>query len=109
MSAVNDMIRLLDEEHRILTEGNYAALEELLRRKSGLRAALSDTEDRASLDRLARLATRNAALIAAAQLGFQSARTRLKDIREGRTNATYTREGLRQPLARAARRMEQKF
>ena len=109
MTPVRAMIALLQDERQLLMTGDYAAMDGLLRQKIILSGQLDGVKADAELPELARQAARNADMIAAARHSFESARSRIRDIREGRSQSTYGRDGSRQFLSKAASRIEQKF
>lgn len=111
MRPATRMIRILDEEFRILTTGNYAALPFLTTRKEELCRFLNEAPDNdpEMVEALAVAAARNAGLIEAAKRGFEQARIHIREIRDGTSHATYGRSGMRRPLSRCPSRIEQKL
>ncbi|MEQ9041653.1 MAG: hypothetical protein RIE24_25285 [Silicimonas sp.] len=110
MSATQDMIGLLEEEYRILTRGDLAALSDLVARKEILESRLrNDEPDAEALRILAGSAIRNDALVDATQRGLDQARVLIREIREGLTQATYSQNGVRRTLSRNPGRFEQKL
>jgi flagellar biosynthesis/type III secretory pathway chaperone len=111
MNIAEKITELLDEEYRLLTRADYAALPELTERKERLARQLRELPgpDRAALATLAKAVARNAELIEAARRGIEQARVQIRDIREGMTQTTYCRSGVRRPLSRNPSRIEQKL
>ena len=111
MTAARDMIDILDEEYRLLKNGAYDGLSDLLTRKEALERRLADepSPKREDISRLALALDRNAEMIAAAQRGFQQAGLQIREIREGLDQATYGRDGARRSLSRNPHSLEQKL
>lgn len=110
MSGVEDLEAILLDEHDVLTQGRYEDLPDLVARKeAALRRGVSVSDaDPASLARLSKLAGQNALLIEAAHRGLEAGRDELRAIRKGFSQATYGKDGARQPLARLPGHMERK-
>lgn len=111
MTAARDMIDILDEEYRLLKDGAYDGLSELLTRKEALERRMADepSPERDEISHLASALDRNAEMIAAAQRGFQQAALQIREIREGLSQATYGRDGARRSLSRNPHSLEQKL
>ena len=111
MSRIEDILGLLEEEHRALASGDLAALEPLLKRKEVLAEGLSDMKggDARSLRRALDLSTRNGDLFSAAQLGLARAERQIRGLRTGMAQATYDRDGSRRPMSRMPGRVEHKL
>ena len=110
MSVADEMVRLLEEEARILTGGRFNSLAGLVARKEALEARCGDLSgaDPGLVRRIAALAERNAGLIEAAQRGIRAARDEMRAVREGLAQATYDEAGARRPLGPRATRLERK-
>ena len=111
MNSLRKITEILDEEYRILTRGDYAALPDLTDRKEELERQLLEApeQDREALASLAGAAARNAELLEAARRGIEQARVQVREIRDGMTQATYGRSGVRRPLSQSPSRIEQKL
>lgn len=112
MNVVNEIEDVLRQEQELLLSGNYAALEALVRRKSGLVKRLSESRPnipREAYAQLARRASQNEALLGAAQRGLQSALTQLRQLAAAEEQATYSREGKRRVLSRYPSSITEKY
>jgi hypothetical protein len=114
MSAIREMIDILDEEYRLLTLGSYDGLPELLTRKEAQEGRLAKelSPENGLIPVLSSALERNAEIIAAAQRGFAQAQAQIREIREireGLNQATYGRDGARRSLSRNPHSLEQKL
>lgn len=111
MSAIREMIDILDEEYRMLTLGSYDGLPELLTRKEAQEGRLAKelSPENGLIPVLSSALERNAEIIAAAQRGFAQAQAQIREIREGLNQATYGRDGARRSLSRNPHSLEQKL
>ena len=94
-SDLQDLKRLLEDERHYLKEGGFSALPALVKRKEALLVRLSaQSSDLAGLRAAVVRAEENQRLIVAALKGIQSARQRLRAIRDaGNGMGTYTAKG----------------
>jgi len=102
MNVVNEIEDVLQQEQELLLSGNYAGLEALIRRKSGLVKRLSETRPNVpgeAYAQLARRASQNEAMLGAAQRGLQSALAQLRQLAAAEEQSTYSREGKRRFLS----------
>ena len=103
MSVVAELESVLAEEQKILLTGHYSKLAVLADRKAKLAEMLSleelDFPEEVYKSLVAR-AAHNEALLASARRGIQAAISQLKEFSNGEHQSTYSKEGLRQPLAR---------
>jgi len=103
MSVVADLETLLELERTLLLKGDYEALHALIEKKVALESRLSSkkpdlpAEDYA---RLSKMAKHNEALLSSAQHGLQSAIAQIRQLTDGESQKTYSKDGQRRSLSR---------
>jgi len=103
------LIRLLERERQLLTEGRLPDLAGLADEKERLLAALDrDRPDAALLRRIQAAARRNADLLRAVQAGLIAARARIDQIVRGATFETYTPCGDRRQVSPNPRKLHRR-
>lgn len=112
MNIVQELEDVLAEEQKHLLSGDFAALEELVDRKAELTEKLAKKKPDLPKDvyeRLADHAAHNEALLGSARRGLQAAMALLRQMSDGETQQTYSREGTRRPLSRSPASVTQKL
>lgn len=104
MNIVKDLEKLLSHERALLLAGDYEGLHALTERKLDMEERLAKSKPDLPAEnyaRLAKMAKHNEALLASAQRGLQSAIAQLKQLSDGESQKTYSRDGQRMSLSRA--------
>lgn len=112
MSVVTDLEKLLTEERALLLAGDYAGLDGLIERKSKLEQRLAEKKPDLSVEayeQLAQKAKHNEALLEAAQRGLHSAMSQLRQLADGESQKTYSKDGQRTSLSRKPVSIAQKI
>lgn len=107
---LSDLTRLLEDERRCLKGGGFSALPALVRRKEALLAGLSgQSPAQPGLRAAFAQAEENQRLIVAALKGIQSARQRLRAIRDaGNGMGTYSAKGQAMRLGQDVSQVERR-
>lgn len=111
MSIAKDLEKLLSRERALLLAGDYEGLHALIEKKMELEGRLADTKPNLPIEdcvRLSEMAKHNEALLASAQRGLQSAIAQLKQLADGETQKTYSKDGQRTSLSRKPTSVAQK-
>ena len=111
MSALENALRLLEEERRLLKAGDFEALKEVLPKKQELALQLAEMAnfDVDAADRLRAAADRNGELLEAARQGLALAEARIRDIRQGMAQTTYCRDGARRQMSQHPGKIAQRL
>ncbi len=107
--AARDLLRLLDRERDLLTQGAAGEAAALAARKSDLADRIEREGGPAELlGKIRQRAERNLPLLEAARAGAEAAQTRLKGILGGVRTQTYSAEGRTVALEGGQRRLERR-
>ena len=103
MSLLEKLEKLLDEEKRMLLEGQYSSLATLSEIKLKLLERFSYISINGTSENVQRViekAKRNEALLESAQRGIKSAMMHVSEVAEG-SFQSYSKEGQRAPLSKS--------
>ena len=112
MSIVSELEKILEDEQRHLLTGNFDGLQSLVEKKTRLATRLAKKKPELSgeiYQELSRKAAQNEALLDAARRGLQSAMSQLKQLSDGESQKTYSKEGFRTSLSRKPNSLIQKI
>ncbi len=103
MSVIADLEALLERERDLLLKGDYEALYALIEKKVALESRLSSKKPKFPVEdyaRLSKLAKHNEALLLSAQHGLQSAIVQIRQLTDGESQKTYSKDGRRRSLSK---------
>lgn len=111
MSTVEEIRKVLEAERISLLSGDFDTLEKLIARKAILVDKMTSQNPDVSkhlLEELSLKARHNESLLVSARRGLQSAMAQLKQLSDGESQKTYSREGRRKSLTITPTSMTQK-
>ena len=109
MTAGEQLIRLLDLEHKLITQGAFEALEPLLERKERLsQDLLREDIGEAVLAKIRQKSEGNGLLLEAAARGIRAALSQVEDAISMAEQSTYDHHGQKQKLSKRRTSLERK-